>query len=317
MTSSLVGVDVGGTKLSAVRLSGQVWDQPVVTPTDHTSSKRLLDQLESIVGRVRTPDTEGVGIGVPSTVDFANGVVRASVNIPLADVALRTELSQRLGLPVYVDNDANCAALCEASEGDRRVISDLVMFTVGTGVGGGLVLGGRLYRGATGAAGELGHTLIACDLEAGIPNSSRFPQPGSLELLASGRALDLLSRAAKPESALGHRRTEHAVTGADAVDLARAGDAEAKQTVRLIAQRLGVGVANAINTFDPAVVAIGGGLASAGDLLLEPVREVAWRFVLPGVGSATDIRLARSGPEAGVRGAALLAAHERESIGLG
>ena len=132
------------------------------------------------------------GVGVPSVVEFATGRVKSSVNVKLADVPLRTVLQERLGLPVFVDNDANCAALAEAYEDGRMVSHDLVMFTVGTGVGGGLVLGGRIYRGATGAAGEVGHTLIGLDLEHGAPPAGSFPQAGSLESLASGRALDAL-----------------------------------------------------------------------------------------------------------------------------
>jgi glucokinase len=243
--------------------------------------------------------------------------VKWSVNVKLADVPLRTMLEERLGLPLFVDNDTNCAALAEAHDGVRMAARDLVMITVGTGIGGGLVLDGRLYRGATGGAGEIGHTLIGAHLVQGAPATHGFPQTGSFESLASGRALESLAEAhavAHPQSELGLLRAGGArVRGRDVVAAAQAGDAGAAALVTLLAQRLGVGIANVINTFDPEVVVIGGGIASAGELLLEPARESAWRFVVPGIGEQTEIRLARHGADAGVRGAALLARQELEA----
>jgi len=216
-----------------------------------------------------------------------------------------------------VDNDATVAALAEASEGGRIVVENLVMFTVGTGVGGGLVLGGRVYRGATGAAAEVGHTLIGADLAGGAPAPRGFPQVGSLESFASGTRLDQLAVAAADQyehSALATRRAAGEVIGGrDAVECANAGDRPAAEAIRVLGECLGVGIANAINTFDPDVVAIGGGVSSAGELLLEPARRAALGYVLPGVGTRTEIRLARRGPEAGVLGAALLAATELEN----
>jgi glucokinase len=258
---------------------------------------------------------------VPSIVEFSSGHVKSSVNLELEDIPLRSVLEERLGLPVFVDNDANCAALAEAYEGAEMTVRNLVMLTVGTGVGGGLVLDGRLYRGATGAAGELGHTIIGASLVAGAPPAGRFPQEGSLEALASGRALDgLAGEEARrhPESSFGALRARGvALSGHDVVDAAQKGDESARSLLDLLGQRLGIGIANAINTFDPDVVAIGGGVATAGELVLGPARETASRFIVPGVGEATEIRIARSGPEAGVRGAALLAAHELETAKRG
>src|SRR6185312_14824594 len=165
----------------------------------------------------------------PSLIEFETGRIRSSVNIPLKDVPLRQLLTERLGLPVYVENDASCAALAEAFRDGKMACPHLVMFTVGTGVGGGLVLNGRLYRGATGAASEVGHTVIGLDLTNGAPpHDGVFPQAGSLERLASGRALDQLAEDAAREDAnsfLGQRLTrDGGVTGHDAVDGARDGD---------------------------------------------------------------------------------------------
>jgi glucokinase len=193
------------------------------------------------------------------------------------------------------------------------------MLTIGTGVGGGLVLAGRIYRGATGGAGELGHTLVGLALENGVPPPGpKFAQPGSLERAASGHALDALAEAAAerhPDSALGRLCSEdRPVLGADAVQAAADGDPVAARAVEIWAERVGVGIANAINTFDPDEVVIGGGAARAGAALLEPAERIARGYVVPGLGGATRIRLARH-QEAGVLGAALLAAHELEEPG--
>ena len=298
MAQRLIGVDVGGTKVSVAVLEGTTLSEPTLRPTVLRSTDGLLDQLTGLIEEAG-PAT-AVGVGVPSVIDFATGTARNSVNIPLQDVPLRQILTERTRMPVFVDNDATVAALGEAYDDDMRpVAQSLVLFTVGTGVGGGIVIGGRVYRGATGGAAEIGHQLVAADLAEGAPAAAeKFPQPGSLEALASGRALDALGR----DPAFDR--------GPDVVKAAHAGDASALEAIHILGERLGVGIANAINLFDPEQIVIGGGVSAAGELLLEPARKSASRFVLPGVGTRTTIRLARYGPQAGVRGAALLAGQE-------
>jgi glucokinase len=315
MSDQFIGIDVGGTKIACATLQAGELSESHLQQTELASQEKLLDQLIAAVEHARTPETRAVGIGVPSLIEFATGRIRSSVNIPLTDVPLRELMTDRVGLPVYVENDASCAALAEAFRDGRMACPHLVMFTVGTGVGGGLVLNGRLYRGATGAASEFGHTVIGLDLSAGAPpHNGVFPQAGSLEVLASGRALDQLAEAAAREDAnsfLGQRLTrEGGVTGHDAVDGAREGDEASIRCLRILGERLGIGIANAITTFDPLEVVIGGGVSAAGELLLGPAREVAWKYAVPGAGSQCEIRLARHGPRAGVIGAALLAAQE-------
>ncbi|MEA2380504.1 MAG: glucokinase [Solirubrobacteraceae bacterium] len=299
MGQRLIGVDVGGTKVSVAVLEDGRLSEPTIGPTDLSSSDALVDQL------VATIDAQGpataVGIGVPSVIDFATGTARSSVNIPLQGVPLRHTLTERLGIPTFVDNDATVAALAEAHDDAMRPIADIVvMFTVGTGVGGGIVIGGRTFRGATGAAPEIGHTIIGAGLTTGAPAADGFPHPASLEHHAAGRALDRLGL----ERGIGDG---HAVVAA-----ARTGDREALDAIRILGEALGVGIANAINTFDPDLVIVGGGVSTAGELLLGPARESAQRFVVNGVGTRTEIRLARYGPQAGVRGATLLAGQELE-----
>jgi glucokinase len=315
MSDHFVGVDVGGTKIAVAGLVAGELSESRLLHTELTDQDRLVDQIAGAIDDARTPDTRAVGIGVPSLVEFATGRIASSVNIPLQDVPLRELLSERCGLPVYVDNDATCAALAEAFEDGRMTCEHLVLFTVGTGVGGGLVLNGRVYRGAVGMAAEVGHTMIGLDLRNGAPKlSGEWPEEGSLEVLASGRALDQLAveaARADPGSFLGERQTrEDGVSGYDVVDGARAGDAASLRCLEILGERLGIGIANAINVFDPLEVVIGGGVSAAGDLLLAPARRVALEHVVPGAGSATTIRLARHGPRAGVLGAALIAAQE-------
>ncbi|MFP5363329.1 MAG: ROK family protein [Thermoleophilia bacterium] len=300
MAQRLIGVDVGGTKIAVALLDGSALLEPVVRPTDTSGADALVAQLVDAVRQAG--DVAAVGVAIPSVVESGTGRIRYSVNIPLRDVPLRAVLRERLGVPVFVDNDATCAALAEAYDDDGALVArHLVMFTVGTGVGGGIVIGGRVYRGATGAAAEIGHTIVGADLRrAPFAAGDGFPQPGSLESLASGTALNEIAR-------------ECGIAPGTAIDAARAGDAGARAAIELLGRRLGIGIANAINTFDPDLVVVGGGVSAAGELLLAPAREEAARHLLPGVGTRTDIRRARYGPLAGVRGAALLAGQELET----
>ena len=297
----VIGVDVGGTKVSVATLEGTTLSEPRLRPTETESPEALVDQLTAAIEELGPADA--VGIGIPSVVDFETGSARSSVNIPLQGVPLRQLLTDRLGCHVFVDNDATVAALAEAYDDDLEPIARcLVMLTVGTGVGGGIVINGQVYRGATGAAAELGHQIVGADLVDGAPpHSEHPPQPGSLERLAAGRALDELGRERGFKD------------GRDVVDAGKAGDEKALEALRILGERLRIGIANAINTFDPEEVVIGGDAARAGELLLAPARRVALGYVLPGLGARTTIRLARHGRRVGVLGAALLARCELEA----
>jgi glucokinase len=322
---SVIGVDVGGTKIAVAALRGAELGESLIEPTRlDGGSAELIDQLASMVERARSDDLVAVGVGAPSVVEFETGTIVSSANIPLANVPLRSVLGERLGVPVFVDNDATVAGLAEAHDEQLRLVArHLVMLTIGTGVGGGLVLGGRIYRGATGGAGEIGHTMVGLDLSEfrSISAPAGFPAHGSLEYEAAGHALDRLVASAAadhPDSVFGRLLAEgKPATGVEAVDAAQAGDPFAMRMVELWAERVGIGVANMINTFDPEEVVIGGGVARAGDMLLEPARRVALSYVLPGLAQRTTIRMARHGVRAGVLGAALLAEQELEELQRG
>lgn len=303
MSDRIIGVDVGGTKIAAASLENGVLGEVSLTPTETHETERFLDQLADIVRS--HGEAAAVGLAVPSVVDFATGTARFSVNVPLQHVPLRSVLSERLnGIPVFVDNDATCAALAEALDDDLQPVGGVVvMVTVGTGVGGGIVLDGRIFRGATGAAPELGHMIIAADVTQGAPPApDRFPHPAALESWAAGRELDELGE----ERGIGK--------GPEVVRRAKEGDEQSIDAIRIIGERLGVGIANVLNLFDPDLIVIGGGVSLAGELLTKPAEEAARRLALPGVGERTRIGLARHGVQAGVRGAALLAAHELNAM---
>jgi glucokinase len=302
VSGRIIGVDVGGTKVAAAAVEDGEPHDTVVAPTETSDTDAFLAQIVDVVGRVG--GATAVGVAVPSVVDFAAGTARFSVNIPLAGVPLRDVLSERLGgVPVFVDNDATCAALAEAHADPANVPAVLCMLTLGTGVGGGIVLDGRAFRGATGAAAELGHIIVGADLARGAPATSEgWPQPSSLEGNADGDALTLLAR-------------DHGLEdGKDAVARAQDGDQNAAEVLRIYGERVGVGIANLMNTFDPDEVVLGGGVSAAGDLVLGPAEEVARRLTLPGVGTRTHIRIARFGNDAGMRGAARMAEQEHALI---
>ena len=310
--ANIIGVDVGGTKVAVAQVAGTEARESLERPTDLSGPGPLLDGIEAAVREVtaRTGPPAAVGVGVPSQVDFASGRVVASVNIPLEGVGLREELSGRLGAPVYVDNDANCAGLAEAQVVEGGPARHLVMLTLGTGVGGGVVIDGLIFRGASGLGAELGHVVIDAE---GPDCPGACPSRGCLEALCSGTALQRdaseLARA-RPDSRLGRAAADGIVKGREVVVAAREGDPDALSLLERLGRNLGVGIAGVVNTFEPEHVVIGGGLSAAGDLFLETARREATARALPALIARTSIGLARGGPAAGVVGAGLLAAQE-------
>ena len=194
MEGQFIGLDVGGTKIASATLQDGKLTTRELIKTNVSDADALVAQLVELIGHLRSDDTVAAGVGLPSIIEFETGRIAHSVNIPLQDLPLRELLTEQAGIPVYIENDASCAALAEAFDEDGSLVCpNLVMFTVGTGIGGGMVFNGRLYRGATSAA-EIGHTVIGLDLEEGAPvPEGKHPLPGTLEYLAAGRALDRLA----------------------------------------------------------------------------------------------------------------------------
>jgi glucokinase len=291
----VLGVDVGGTKIAVAAVDGVTATHAVEHPTVVASTDALLDGMEHAVREVirDAGEPEAIGVGVPSQIEYETGTVESSVNIPLTGVPLREELGRRFGVPVFVDNDANCAALAEAHLVGAR---HLVMLTLGTGVGGGIITGGRIFRGADGFGGELGHIVVEAD---GPECPGACPNRGCLEALCSGTALE---RAA-------------ARKGREVVEAARNGDAEAQAHLDRLGRYLGIGISNMVNAFQPEVVVIGGGLSAAADLFLDTAVGEAGSRALPALWERTTVQVARAGNAAGVIGAGLLALQEHSRAG--
>ena len=271
----------------------------------------LLDVAVDAVEEARAlggGEVEAVGFGIPSLIDRRTGRAVIAVNLPLKDVFFAEVMTERLGLPVFVDNDANMAALAEHRAGAAVGCSEVVVLTIGTGIGGGLILGGELYHGGIGAAGELGHMVIEMD---GPPLPGQLPQPrlpGGDGLGHRARPGGRADRRERPDSALAAALAEgRALAGPVVTELAYDGDEAAIQVLELIGTRLGVGIANFVNIFNPEVVVIGGGVMAAGDLLLEPARATVAARALPPSRDEVRIVTAEFGVEAGMIGAAAMA----------
>jgi glucokinase len=306
--SRVIAVDLGGTKLLAGVLNEDgVVVKRTVRPTAVQSQDALLQELDGAIEELLEDDVSAIGVGLPSTIDQRVGRAVSSVNIPLAGIDFREHLTTRFGLPAAIENDANAAALAEHRFGAGRGSRHMVMLTLGTGVGGGLILNGELYRGAVGAAGELGH--ITLDLD-GPPCQGTCPGFGHLEALASGTATDHLAQklaTERPDGDLGRAAAEgRPVDARLAVDLAAEGPGDARELLERVGFILGTGIASFVNVFNPELVVIGGGFARAGDLLFEPARKVvAERALLP-ARELVRIVPALLGPEAGLIGAGLV-----------
>ena len=307
-----IGVDLGGTKMLVGVLSGT---EPLYEQREHSTGQTEDELVELLVREVEEarqarPDVAAVGLGIPATIDHERGVALAAVNLPLSDVPIKEVVSERTGLPVFVDNDANVAAYAEYLYGAGQGKPEMVMLTVGTGIGGGLILGGEVYRGSTGAGAELGHTVIQMD---GPPCQGTCPNHGCVEALASGTALGREARAAAegaPDSALGKLLAEGGeVDGRAATEAAVAGDEVAIGVFDLIGSRLGVACATFANVFQPHAIVVGGGVIAAGDLLLEPARRELRRRALNPM-NRTPILEATLGNDAGMIGAAAMARDE-------
>jgi glucokinase len=304
-----VGVDVGGTKIAAgvVDESGNILEEAVrrspATDTD-AMEKAIADAVAALAERY---EVAAVGVGAAGFVDAARSTVLIAPNLAWRDEPLKADLERCTGLPVVVENDANAAAWGEFQFGAGHDVDDLLLVTVGTGVGGGLVLDGALYRGAFGIAAEIGHIrMVPNGRECGCGNLGCWEQYASGTALVRAVHEDARTGSAGAAALLELAGGEvEAITGQMVTQAARDGDAYAREKVDEIGRWLGEGIATLAAILDPATVALGGGVADAGDLLLTPAVE-AFRATLTGRGHRPEleIRKARLGNQAGLIGAA-------------
>jgi glucokinase len=313
----IIGVDLGGTKMLLGVLDS---DSKVLWESREASTGQTEDELVDLLVREigeahqHSSGVAGIGLGIPATIDHDRGVAVSAVNLPLENLPIRDLVSERTDLPVFVDNDANVATLAEHLYGAARGARNAVMLTIGTGIGGGLILGGEVYRGSTGAGAELGHTVIEID---GPRCQGNCPGRGCVETLASGTAIGREGRAAaerEPGSALGKLLAAgEAIDGKVVTEAALGGDATARGVFDLVGSRLGVALTSFANIFEPEVFVIGGGAIAAGDLLLEPARRTLAERALPPM-KRIPVAAAELGPDAGMIGAAAMARIELEQV---
>jgi glucokinase len=289
-----LGVDVGGTKILAgvVDREGRV-ERRDERRTDCSSQDLLLEQLDTVIEGLLGDDVAALGLGLPSTIDQRIGRAVSSVHIPLQNVDIRDRMAERFGLPVGIDNDANAAAIAEWQLGAGRGSSYVVLLTLGTGIGGGLILDGKPYRGWSGAAAELGHIVLAY---GGPPCGQGCSGHGHFEALAAGKVADEAGRRRFGEGADARRLLREA----------RAGDEGAVEDLAEIGRRLGAGLGSLVNIFDPEVIVLGGGFAEADELVLAPARETIAVEALPPGRNHVRIAWAQLGSQAGMIGAALV-----------
>jgi glucokinase len=293
----VVGVDLGGTNIVVGAMSAD-GSHSVGMRSNATNAERgadsVVDRIVAMIEQAMADTMEetgiarrdilGIGVGAPGPLDRERGIVVVAPNLGWHDFPLRDAISERVRLPVSLDNDANCATVGEWWQGAARGSTNVVGMTIGTGIGGGLVLEGKLYHGASDVAGEIGHTTI--DINGRYCRCGNY---GCLEAYASGPAIALRAREAleRDETSTLLRMVEgnlERITAATVYEAASSGDPLARELVRDTAVFLGAGIANLLNIFNPDVVVIAGGVTQAGDRLFEPLRaEVKRRAFRPAV----------------------------------
>ncbi|HEX3873270.1 MAG TPA: ROK family protein [Solirubrobacteraceae bacterium] len=313
----VIGVDLGGTKIlaGAVDTAGVVGRAGLAAvhragrPAPKDSVEAVLETVADLVaevGRAVDGRVDAVGFGIPCVIDA--GRAASSVHLPIVDFPFAEAISERVGLAAFVDNDANLALLAEHRAGAAAGVRDAVMLTLGTGIGGGLLIDGEIYRGSRGGAGELGHMVVWAD---GPDCGPGCPSRGCLESVASGTALVREARrlaADRPESALGRAQAGGTqITGPLVTRLAEDGDEAAGLALDRLGRWLGVGLGSIANIFDPELIVIGGGVIAAGDLILGPARAVLAARALPPAATAVRVAAAHFGAESGMLGAAVFA----------
>ena len=305
-----IGIDLGGTNIAVgiVDEAYRIVTAASVPTRARSGAASLLDDMaacaKDLVSRagLSLSDCAGAGIGAPGSCDTAEGVVRNAHNLGWNTVPVTGPLAQRLALPVFLGNDADCAALGEVCAGAAKGCGSALMVTLGTGVGGGFVVGGKIHNGFRSLGGEFGHICIAMD---GEPCSCG--QRGCWEAYASATALIAQAKAAAaaaPGSALNRL---DAINGRTVYAAAADGDSTAQAVTAKYAEYVGVGLVNFINALYPEVILLGGGVSGAGEALLAPVRAyVAAHAFGPDAALLPEIRIAALGGDAGIIGAAAL-----------
>jgi len=310
----VLGVDVGGTKVAVAPIdrAGMMLAPKLVEPSATESAEAFIAGLEQTLRRAIAEFERfapaGAGVACAGTVDVERGVVVKAPNLPLVETAIAGPLAGALGMPVVLDNDAKAAVWAESVAGAATGFEQAVLLILGTGVGGGLLLNGRIYRGANNAAGELGHLVVKPGgLLCGCGGR------GHLEPYASGPALERYAaeRAGDPEcdpdGALAELMEKGELTGGSVSELAMRGHVGAMDAVQELAGWVGVALVSVTDAFDPQIIVLGGGVSALGDLLLRPAEEYLRQNAIAPGRDEVKVVLAKLGNDAGIVGAGLAA----------
>lgn len=307
----VIGVDLGGTTTAAGLINERLEvidsiEQETVTTSQAALLNDTIELVRKLLSHAPSP-VAGIGFGIPSMIDQRRGRAVMSVNVPLADFDFVAYMRNQFELPVFIDNDANAAVLAEVRAGAARGAREVLMITVGTGIGGGIIINGEVYRGATGSAAELGHMVVDVN---GPPCQGACPNYGCFETMASGTALkryaEELARE-QPDSLLGQALAGgRQLDGALVSQLAEKGDRAARLALEKIGFYLGVGITSLVNMFNPELFVIGGGIMQAGDLVMGPALEYLRTRGLRPNRDVVKVVTAHFGPEAGMLGAGCL-----------
>ena len=313
MAKERIGIDVGGTnvKIALVDSKGKIiYSNSIPTRAEMGYEYTINNMKEAITELIKETKSdpkniESIGFGFPGQIDYQKGIVRLAPNIPgWVDVPIAEIMEKEFGIPTRVDNDVRCAALGELNYGAGQGCDNLICITVGTGIGSGLVINGKLVRGASNAAGEIGH--IKLDMNGGP--LCGCGDRGCLEAFASGPSIVALAE----EYIKGGKSTKYRelanpdITPYIVSEAAKQGDPVAKRIFTIVGEYIGIGLASVVNLLNPEKIIIGGGVAAAGDLLLTPIKESLVKRAMPIAGSAVEIVPAQLGNSAGVIGASLL-----------
>ncbi|HEX3031124.1 MAG TPA: ROK family glucokinase [Bacillota bacterium] len=307
-TSLLIGVDLGGTDIKAglFQRDGRMLNNLTVPTAGDAGPDAVIGRIVKVVNKLRAqaePGREllGVGIGVPGNHDLATGTVVSWSNLKWYNVPIKAMLETQLALPVSIDNDANAAALGEHWQGAGRGTSHMIMVTIGTGIGGGLILNGSLYRGAGGSAGEIGHTILL----PGGPECN-CGVAGHLEALTAAPWIVARAQRALEQGRVSQLSRIEPLEAEHIFGAARQNDELALQVVAETADYLAMGLANLVNIFNPELIVVGGGVAKAGEQLLEPIRKGVSRLALKLPAKMVKVVAAALGNWAGSYGAAAI-----------
>ncbi len=314
MKKNRIGIDVGGTnvKIALVDDSGKIIYSNSVPTRAEMGYEYTVNNIKQAIydlmkeTKLTAKDIEGIGFGFPGQVDYKSGIVRLAPNIPgWVEVPIAKMIEDEFHIPTRVDNDVRCAALGELKYGAGKGCENLICITVGTGIGSGLIVNGKLVRGASNAAGEIGHIKLQIH-DGPICGCG---DTGCMEAFASGPAIVAMAE----EYILGGKSTKYRemANGGDitpfiVAEAAKAGDPVAKRIFARIGEYIGIGMASVVNLLNPEKIIIGGGVADAGDILLEPLKEALKKRAMKIAGETVEVVPAQLGNTAGVIGASLL-----------